>query len=137
VLTVTGGKLTTYREMAEQCVDRAVRHLGVPARPCDTTAAPLPGERPRKAPDDVLLHAPLEWREADVMHAVRAEFAETVADVLIRRTQLAFETKDHGRAVAPRVAALMGAELGWTSAGVEAAVEEYVQETRRIFAINA
>lgn len=136
VLTITGGKLTTYREMAEQCVDRAVRHLGVPARPCDTTTAPLPGERPRKAPDDVPLLAPLEWRESDVVQAVRAEFAETVADVLIRRTQLAFETKDHGLAVAPRVAALMGAELGWTAAGIDAAVEEYVQETRRIFTIN-
>lgn len=136
VLTVTGGKLTTYREMAEQCVDAAVKRLDVRARPCDTATAPLPGQRPPAAPSDVLLAPSLAWRESDVEHAVRAEFAETVADVLIRRTHLAFETRDHGVAVAPRVAAMMGSLLGWTAVGVDSAVAEYEREVARTFAIN-
>jgi glycerol-3-phosphate dehydrogenase len=135
VLTVTGGKLTTYREMAEQCVDRAIRHLGATARPCDTATAPLPGARPPRSMEDLLL-PPLEWREADVLHAVRAEYAETLADVLIRRIPLAFEARDHGLSIARRVAALMGGELGWTEVGIDAAVAEYVEEVQRIFGIN-
>lgn len=136
VLTVTGGKLTTYREMAEQCVDAAVKRLGIKARPCDTAIAHLPGQRPAKAPDDVPLAPPLEWRESDVAHAVRAEFAESLADVMVRRTHLAFEMRDHGVSVAPRVARLMGALLGWTAAGIDAAVAEYGREVARIFAVN-
>lgn len=137
VLTITGGKLTTYREMAEQCVDAAVARLGTRVRKCDTHLVPLPGERPAARPDDLTLLPGLPWREADVEHAVRAEFAESVADVLVRRTTLAFETRDHGRGVAPGVAARMGALLGWTEAGVRHAVEEYARETDRIFAITA
>jgi glycerol-3-phosphate dehydrogenase len=41
-LTITGGKLTTFRLMAEHTVDAVCRHLGEP-RPCTTTTEPLPG----------------------------------------------------------------------------------------------
>ena len=136
VLTVTGGKLTTFREMSEQVVDAAVAALGAKVRPCDTTDAPLPGERPPAHGDDVRLVPGLDWREADVAHAARNEFAVSIADVLVRRTLLAFETRDHGLGVAPRVAAQMGALLGWTAAGTAAAVEEYEREVARIFTIN-
>jgi glycerol-3-phosphate dehydrogenase len=136
VLAITGGKLTTYREMAEQCVDAAVRRLGMKVRPCDTTTARLPGQRPPASPDDVLLAPPLEWREADVTQAVRSEFAETVADVLMRRTHLAFEMKDHGVGVSRQVATMMGTLLGWTGAGVDTAVTEYAREAARIFKVN-
>lgn len=136
VLTVTGGKLSTYREMAEQCVDAAVARLRAKVRPCDTHLASLPGERPPASPDDLALDPALPWRDADVEHAVRAEFAESVGDVLIRRTTLAFETRDHGLAVAPAVAERMGTLLGWTEAGVRHAVEEYAAEVARIFTIE-
>ena len=137
VVTITGGKLTTYREMAEQCVDVVVRHLGTKTRSCDTTIAPLPGERAEPASDDVLLDPALRWREIDVVHAVRHECAEHLSDVLMRRTTLAYERKDHGRALAPRVAELMGAALRWTDAGVRLAVEEYERDVARIFRIDA
>jgi glycerol-3-phosphate dehydrogenase len=136
VLTITGGKLTTYRAMAEQCVDAAIATLGIKARPCDTGTAPLPGHRAADRPDDVRLLPELPWREADVDQAVRAEFAETVADVLMRRTTLAFETADHGRCAAPTVAARLGARLGWTEAGIRHAVEEYAREADRVFGID-
>ncbi len=136
VLTVTGGKLTTYRAMAEQCVDAAVRTLGSRVRPCDTARTPLDAPRPAPRPSDLPLVAGLQWREADVAHAALHEMAETVGDVLIRRTTLAFETRDHGRSVAPRVAAILGEHLRWTDAGIANAVAEYAREVERIFAVD-
>lgn len=136
VLTVTGGKLTTFREMAEQIVDAALQRLGTTARACDTTTVPLPGERPAPAGDDVLLVPHLPWRERDIDRAVDAELADSLADVMIRRTTLAFELPDHGRALAPRIAARIGARLGWTPAGVDRAIADYGAEVQRIFGIN-
>jgi glycerol-3-phosphate dehydrogenase len=136
VLVVTGGKLTTYRAMAQQCVDTVLRTLGKRCRPCDTMRAPLDAPRPAASPDDVPLARDLMWRESDVLHAANAELAETVGDVLIRRTTLAFETRDHGRSVAARVAALMADRLHWTDAGARNAVEEYDREATRVFSVN-
>jgi glycerol-3-phosphate dehydrogenase len=136
VLAVTGGKLTTFRAMAEEIVDVAVRKLGVPARPCDTATAPLPGERAASAPSDVPLTPALRWRTRDVETAVNDEFAESVADVMVRRTTIAFELADHGRSLAPKVAARMAPLLGWTEAGVRHAVAEYEREAARIFTIT-
>ena len=47
VVTVTGGKLTTYRRMAQDAVDAAVRLRGLPAGPCRTAYLPLVGAAPR------------------------------------------------------------------------------------------
>jgi glycerol-3-phosphate dehydrogenase len=47
VITVVGGKLTTYRRMAEDAVDAAVAHAGLDAEPCRTTRLPLLGAAPR------------------------------------------------------------------------------------------
>ncbi|HTW16072.1 MAG TPA: glycerol-3-phosphate dehydrogenase/oxidase [Nocardioides sp.] len=49
LLTVVGGKLTTYRRMAEDAVDAAVAHAGLEAAPCRTAALPLLGAAPRPA----------------------------------------------------------------------------------------
>lgn len=51
--------------------------------------------------------------EAEVVHAVRAELARSLDDVLARRFRLAAQLPDRGASIAPRVAELMGAELGW------------------------
>ena len=135
VVTITGGKLTTYRAMAEQCVDLVVHRVGRAVRKCDTAKAPLPGERAAAAPGDVRLDDALPWREQDVDHAVRHEFAETVSDVLIRRTTLAFDRKDQGRALAPRVAERMASLLRWTDAGVRNALDEFERDVQRIFSV--
>lgn len=136
VLVATGGKLTTYRAQAEQIVNAALKRMGMNARPCDTAEAALPGERPAAGGEDVRIVADLNWREADVDQAVSHEYAESLADVMIRRTFLAFELKDQGRSVATRIARRMGAKLGWTDAGVHNAVREYTQSLDRIFTIT-
>src|SRR5205085_797019 len=48
VVTVVGGKLTTYRRMAEDAVDRALAHAGVTAGPCRTRRLPLLGAASRE-----------------------------------------------------------------------------------------
>ena len=55
VVTVVGGKLTTYRQMAQDAVDAAVASRGLVAGPCRTTALPVVGAPPMgAAPRDVL-----------------------------------------------------------------------------------
>ena len=71
-----------------------------------------------------------------MLHAVHEEMAESVSDVLIRRTTLAFETRDYGRTVAPHVASLMAKHLKWTDAGERQSVAEFARETDRIFSIT-
>jgi glycerol-3-phosphate dehydrogenase len=136
VLTATGGKLTTYRAQAAEIVDAALHRLGMNSRPCDTAEAALPGERPPLEGSDVRIVPELTWREVDVDHAVTYEYAESLADVMIRRTFLAFEMRDQGRSVATRIARRMGAKLGWTDAGIQNAVREYTQSLDRIFTIT-
>lgn len=136
VLVATGGKLTTYRAQAAEIVDAALKRLGMNAKPSDTADARLPGERPPTGGSDVRIVPELVWREADVDQAVTEEYAESLADVMIRRTFLAFEMKDQGRSVATRIARRMGAKLGWTDAGVHNAVREYTQSLDRIFTIT-
>ena len=78
----------------------------------------------------------LPYVGAEVVHAVEAELACTLADVMIRRLHVAFEMRDQGRAVAPRVAALMAPLLGWTDRGMALALVDYEREVQRLFAID-
>jgi glycerol-3-phosphate dehydrogenase len=169
MLTVVGGKLTTYRSMAAEVVDHAMREL----RHRDgkrrhgearTDEESLPGgetadlsqfrERglelglPAASVDHLLRHygteaagifnlggadrtlfrqllAPHPAIEAEVVHAVRRELAQTVEDVLVRRFHLYYEHPEHGAAAAGRVAELLGEELGWDPARVAEEAARY------------
>ncbi len=172
LLSVTGGKLTTYREMAAEVVDTAVKRLGRQAHPAGTDRRALPGGDiasldgtiaraetdvgDRAIAEHLVASYGSEWRDvwslaagepplaerieetlpyvmAEVHHAVLREMALTLADVLVRRTHLAFETGDHGIAVAPRVAAEMARILGWSLERVDDERRRYELEVRRIF----
>jgi glycerol-3-phosphate dehydrogenase len=78
----------------------------------------------------------LPYLYAEVAHAVEREAACTLADVLMRRTHVAFETRDHGLAAAARIAPLVGRLLGWSDAQREAALTEYAADVVRIFAVD-
>lgn len=172
LLSITGGKLTTYRAMAAQVVDAAEQALGDGVRRCTTDQRPLPGgnlasvasevraaaatcgddavarhwvalhghewraAQARVAADPSLgerLDATLPYVWADVVHAIEAEGACTVGDVLIRRLSLAFERADQGVALAPAVAARLVQALGGDA---ETEVRRYQDEVARIFAID-
>jgi glycerol-3-phosphate dehydrogenase len=122
VLSVVGGKLTTYRAMAEETVDAVVARLGRGARRSPTGRLPLVGAAPRAALERVAAPARLVARygtEAPVVEAlgpaavvagrpetvgelrfaVRHEGARTVADLLDRRTRIGLVPADRERAV--------------------------------------
>ena len=113
LLTIAGGKWTTYREMAEDAVDRIVPVARLPMRPCHTADMPLAAgpEIPDHAADETPLHPRLPVRATDIIRAARREMARTVEDVLSRRTRCLYLNARAASEVAPRVAQLLAAEL--------------------------
>jgi glycerol-3-phosphate dehydrogenase len=79
----------------------------------------------------------LPYVRAEVVHAVRHEWAATLADVLVRRLPIAYETRDAGRAAARVAAPLVARELGWDDAAVRRALADYDAEAARLFGIDA
>ncbi len=65
---------------------------------------------------------------ADVVNGVRHEAATRISDITLRRTHLAWFTRDHARSDADRIADVMGAELGWSDADRRAAIADHEQE---------
>lgn len=109
LLTIAGGKWTTYRRMAEDAVDVAQTLAGLPSRPCVTAdlaidcTAPVGGEP---------LHARLPLSAPQVLAYCRDEMARRVEDVLSRRSRCLLLDARATRDIAPAVARLMAAELG-------------------------
>ncbi|MDE3150667.1 MAG: glycerol-3-phosphate dehydrogenase/oxidase [Gemmatimonadota bacterium] len=143
VVTITGGKLTTYRIMAQQVVNVVCRRIGA-GRTSITAHAPLPDDTPARdaacaadARAAQLIIPGLEWRWGELAWAARSAHAATLADLLIRRTKLAFETPDHGLGVAGAVAEYVAPLLRWEGAAVRAAVDAYGAEVDRIFGVDA
>jgi len=135
LLTIAGGKWTTYRKMAEDCVDQAAMLAKLDERPCLTKTLNIHGHQQHaapfgdlsyygsdvpalqeliaKAPElDRQLHPALPIQAVQVVWAVRHEMARTVDDVLSRRTRALFLNAKAALAMAPAVARLMAAELG-------------------------
>jgi glycerol-3-phosphate dehydrogenase len=119
LITITGGKWTTYRAMAEDCVNQAARAAGLSPQPCVTQSLPI------HAPDTANiaqlvareglgepLHPNLPYTAGDVVWAARYEMARTVEDVLARRTRALFLNARAAIAMAPRTAELLARELG-------------------------
>lgn len=73
--------------------------------------------------------------QAEVAWAARHELALSLDDVLARRTRLAPELPDRGAAAAPRVAEILGAELGWGEARQALEVQVYLASARREFSV--
>jgi glycerol-3-phosphate dehydrogenase len=83
------------------------------------------------------LHPDLPYLLAEIRYAVAHEHAHTMADLLVRRTHVAFETRDNGRAVARELAPRLAGWTGWDAAGTAAAVAAYDHEVARLFAVDA
>jgi glycerol-3-phosphate dehydrogenase len=135
LLTIAGGKWTTYRHMAEDCVDHAATLAQLPEKPCVTRNLNVHGFH-RQADNfgalsvygaDALLiqdlirvepalaaplHPALPYCKAEVVWAARIEMARTVEDVLARRTRALFLNARAAMAMAPETARLLGRELG-------------------------
>ena len=146
VINVTGGKLTTYRSMAAEIVDRVQEALGQPKKAAATDSLELPGadrsdKITRMQRDNVSLSTPLvdglAYTGAHLVYAVQSEMAQTLSDLLIRRMHLAFETRDHGKGVAPRAAEIVAPLLGWDDQTKNARLRDYNADIERMFAVTS
>ena len=159
VITVTGGKLTTYRKMAADTVDEVVQVLGRGRRRSPTKHLPLRGAAGVDAngaartqhlvgrygseartvlamieADPSLgepLVAGLPYVRAEAVYAARYEMAHTLDDVLSRRTRALLLARDAAVAAAPEVARLIAPDLGWTDAEVDREVDDFVARAER------
>ena len=73
----------------------------------------------------------IKTRVRNLVRAVRSEAALSLDDVLSRRTRLAQELADRGASIAPRVAELLGAELGWSEVDRAVAISGYLASAHR------
>lgn len=135
LITIIGGKWTTYRKMAEDTVDNAILIGALPERKCITSNLPIYGydqnldittdhlavygtekyqlleleeEEPALAE---FLSEDIPLRKSQVVWAVRNEMARTVEDVLARRVRGLFLNAEESLRIAPEVASIMAAEL--------------------------
>jgi glycerol-3-phosphate dehydrogenase len=149
LLTIVGGKWTTYRHMAEDCVDHAITlgeladvpskthdlkihgyqqeesltSLGVYGSDADKILA-LGAADPRLAQQ---LHPDLPYIAAEVVWGVREEMARTLDDMLSRRTRALFLNARAAIEMAPAVAQLMAEELGTGQDWIDQQLREFNQ----------
>jgi glycerol-3-phosphate dehydrogenase len=114
---VAGGKLTTYRLMAEQTIDQIMRHLKLDTVPCGTATEPLTA-----SPFSGII-PPAVSRNA-VENACRNEWAIHLDDVMIRRTNWRQYHREHLQ-IAVQVAGWMSELLGWTDEEREKELRSY------------
>ena len=136
LITIIGGKWTTYRRMAEETIEKAIMVAGLPERECITRHLPIHGFRMDTDPfndlmapygifkEEILsigeeeeklsgyLSEKLKIYKSQVAWAVRKEMARTVEDVLARRTRALFLDARESIRIAPEVANIMAEELG-------------------------
>ena len=152
LVTLLGGKWTTYRKMAEDALTDAIQVGGLSPEPCGTETLHLHGwlarddpampedyafrvygadaelvqELAKENPDwDATIHPRLPYRWVHVVWAVRHELARNVEDVLARRTRSLLLDAKASVEAAPEVARVMAKEMGRDEAWVEAQIEAY------------
>jgi glycerol-3-phosphate dehydrogenase len=157
LVTIVGGKWTTYRKMAQDALDDAIVVGGLPERPCVTEHLPLHGCMRRDDPalpaaghmqmygSDAVevqaylaahpsgrepLHPRLPYACGQISWAAAHEMARTLEDVLARRTRSLLLDARASIEAAPRAAARLAGELGRDDAWVAAQVAEYTQLAR-------
>lgn len=136
LVSIVGGKLTTYRRMAQDAVDAAVGAAGLPARPCITTATPLIGATGSTTPADLpsSLVARFGAESARVMSSATVpDPASTIADGIdVLRAEVEYALTHEGALSADDIIERR-TRIGLVpddAARVRASVEEIVASTR-------
>lgn len=112
LLTIAGGKWTTYRRMAEDAVDHAIVLGHLDERPCVTRELRIADPASRGAPAAWELTASEGALAPWIRWCAQHEMARTVEDVLARRSRALFLNASAALARAPEVARLLATELG-------------------------
>ena len=154
LMTVVGGKWTTYRHMAEDCVDHAITLGSLRDTPCVTADLKIHGyhrqaekfgslsiygsdaeaiERiARERPEfGQLLHPDLPYLVAEIIWGARHEMARTVDDALARRTRALLLNARATIEVVPRVARLLADELGRDEDWITMQIDSFTTLARR------
>lgn len=108
LISIGGGKLTTYRQMAERVVDQVLEKIDRTAEPCRTADVPLVED------GDPIPMARQTIGDDDITTSLEAECAVSVTDVLERRVRANLFAPDNGLAHVERVAEVVGRRLGWS-----------------------
>jgi glycerol-3-phosphate dehydrogenase len=153
LITVTGGKWTTYRKMGQDVIDQAEMIADVDPRPCATESMQIHGwtQSQIDAPnlevygadaryiEDLIedqpelgekIHPDLPYQQAEVVWQAREEMAVTVEDVLARRTRALLLNARASSAAAETVAALLKPELGWSDDQAAASLADFRELAR-------
>lgn len=156
LITITGGKWTSYRRMAQDTIDRAIKMGKLPKRKCVTEALRIHGWRENPDLQDHLyvygsdrdsieqlqrsdaalaqtLSPNCAYTAAEVVWAVRSEMAQTVEDVLARRVRLLFVDAREAIVVAERVARIMAQEMSKDEGWVESQVAAFTAVAENYF----
>jgi glycerol-3-phosphate dehydrogenase len=121
LITITGGKWTTYRAMASECIDTAARVAGLPQRSCVTQDLRICGADDGRQIEAMTRDNPQDGRQLDrdlpivaaqVRWAARHEAARTLDDILARRTRALHLNAASALRMAPEVATILAEELG-------------------------
>ncbi|RNC83048.1 MAG: glycerol-3-phosphate dehydrogenase/oxidase [Balneola sp.] len=158
LVTITGGKWTTYRKMAEDTINQAIIIAGLQERPCKTEELHIHGwlksvdrndhlhvygsdivgiNRLLKEQSDLSekVHPDLPYIKAEVIWAIRNELAVTIDDVLSRRTRALLLDAEASVEAAPLVGRMLADEFGFDEAWVIQEVKEY-EAMARNYIIN-
>ncbi len=125
-IDVAGGKLTTYRLMAEQTIDHAARLLGKTHAKCRTADEPILSMNEAAAFSGV---APLAVSQEAVEHFCRSEWARHLDDVMIRRAGWHYYHRDRAE-IANRVATWMAVALAWPAEQTASELARYGEMSR-------
>jgi glycerol-3-phosphate dehydrogenase len=150
LVTIAGGKWTTYRKMAEDVINKASVIGGLPERNCITPSLKLHGWLEGLDPSlhfstygshgkeiktlarqkktwAALLHPRLPYTAAEVIWSIRTEMARTIEDILARRTRALLLDARATIQIAPYIAQLMAKEMKKTTAWEKKQTAEYTQ----------
>jgi glycerol-3-phosphate dehydrogenase len=153
LVTITGGKWTTYRRMGQDTIDRAAEVASLPQQPSRTQELKLHGWTFDRAPSEweqvygsdleflqaisaedaaleSLIHPRLPFRRREVVWAARHEMARTVEDVLARRTRALFLDARAAIEAAPLVAGLLATELKKSEAWKTDSVRNFIENAK-------
>jgi glycerol-3-phosphate dehydrogenase len=156
LLTVTGGKWTTYRRMAEDAVNQAIKTANLSANHCATKDLRIHGfcenseqfgdlaiygadaenieklikENPSLAEK---LYSDLPYCEAEIVWAICFEMARSIEDVLARRTRALFLNARAAVKIAPRVAEIMARELSKDKKWIDNQIESFTETAKSYF----
>lgn len=148
LITITGGKWTTYRRMAEDVIDHAEMIGGIGTRRCVTHDLMIHGSGTVLPDSDPLavygsdaaeirdlmqsepewagkVHPRLDLTCAEVIYHARHEMARTIGDVLARRSRSLLLDAQASMSAALRVGHLLASELGWDAAHTTHEIERF------------